>query len=54
MAALLVEICKDVQLSDIERAFIIFLLGSWFFALPICYLRVIFRNRGGKKDGTEV
>lgn len=57
MAALLVEICKEVQLFDVERAFILYLVGAWFIVTPLCFLLVLIRRSGrkkGDKDGSEV
>lgn len=57
MAALLFEICKEVQLSDVERAFIMYLVGAWFIVTPLCFLLALLRHSGrkkGDKDGTEV
>lgn len=57
MAALIVEICKEVQLSDVERAFILYLVGAWFIATPLTFILVLIRRSGrkkGDKDGSEV
>lgn len=57
MAELIVEICKEVKLSDVESAFILYLVGTWFIVTPLCFLFALIRRSGSKKgdkDGTEV
>lgn len=53
MAALLVEICSEVQLSDFERAFILCFVGVWFIATPLSFLSALIRRNCGKKGGMD-